>query len=204
MSFNEFSLNENPEIYPDNIVSQGYSTNFLSYDNEANRTESLPTNATLEYSQDVSMFIVRCDGEELVSFLIEKEAKGSNGYMRFRREVVKALKRKENDLYKNQPAVSKLTSIAWKNAADCIKDKFRRNCKGRKEGDGRLTNSSQSFTCPDCHTTHDIPSQHVKLIYAETTTTTQSIKCADLKCQRKHKLVTTYKGMCLFSMLIIY
>ncbi|CAG8671263.1 4146_t:CDS:1, partial [Paraglomus brasilianum] len=56
MLFNEFSLQENPEIYldTDNIVSQGYSTNFLSYDNEANRTESLPTNATLEYSQDVS------------------------------------------------------------------------------------------------------------------------------------------------------
>ncbi|CAG8458079.1 10735_t:CDS:2 [Paraglomus occultum] len=207
MSFNEFSLHGNPEIYLDidNIVSQGYSANLLSLpinDNNEAPTESLPTNATLEYCQDISTFVVKCNGEELVSFLIEKEAMGSNAYMRFRGEFVRALKQKGNDLYKDMKEVSKLTSIAWNSADDRIKDKFRRNSRKRKVQSIK-TNTSQSFTCPDCGTSHEIPSQPVKLIYAETTTTTQSIKCSNLKCQRKHKLVATYKvfskkgiGMC--------
>jgi len=201
MSFNEFSLHENPEIYLDtnNMVSHGYSTNLLSLpinDNNEAQTELLPTNATLEYCQDVSRFVVKCNGKELVSFLIEKEATGSNGYMRFRGEFTKALKRKGNVLYKNQLAISKLTSLAWNTAPVGIKDKFKCIRKRRKS---KKTNSSQSFTCPACQISHDIPSQHVELRYADEIKTERSIKC---KCQRKHKLVTIYRGMYLVSMII--
>ncbi|CAG8622972.1 11483_t:CDS:2 [Paraglomus brasilianum] len=90
--------------------------------NKANQTESLPTNATLEYCQDVSRFVVKCDGKQFISLIRAKEATDSNGYMRFRGEFTRALKREGNALYKNQLAISKLTSLAWNTAPVCIKD----------------------------------------------------------------------------------
>ncbi|CAG8458091.1 10736_t:CDS:2 [Paraglomus occultum] len=181
------------------IISHAYS---LINDNEANRTESLP-HVTLENCQDVSMYVVKYNGEELVSFQIEKETKGGNRYMRFRNTVVKALKLKGHAFSKDMKEVSTLTKIAWHSADDRIKDEFDRignsaddhskDKFNRKRGKVRSKkkNSSLRFICSVCKIS--FPIQHAKRIYAadKEATTRRDITCPN--CQRLHKLHTTYK-----------